>query len=289
MATKKNKKNNSKKTNYSKKKVLKEYKKINKKEVLDKEIKNIRKDNINLEFNNKNKVEEINIPSNIHEKIQSFISILFTIIVFILLIFLVIVIYNNYLKPKEKINKEELCEEYIKKDYNINKERINNYIIDNRYILYNLDKFDKNNITSKDVMNFSKFIIWNSETDYEMCDEEEKCLVTKKEMNLNDLKSNLEKFIDKDKMYLDFNVEQDKDIYLYENGNNVVLTFNEFDYQTLKHEIVDILIDEDNITIYFALSEKIPNSDYYKYVGNKKVLLKYVDKKFILEKIEKNK
>ena len=273
-----NKKKNSK--NKSKNK------KTNKKEVLDKELRNLRQESVNLEFKN-NKKEEVVIVDNIHEKIQSFISILFTIIVFILLIFLIIVIYNNYLKPKN-INKEEVCKEFIKKDYNIDKESINNYIKDNRYILYNLDSFDKNNITSIDILEFTKYIIWNSEIDYQLCDEDERCLVTKKEMDYDELIDKLKIFIDKDKINLDYTKQDNQDIYLYQQDNKVILTFNEFNYETLKHEIVDILIDENYITIYFALSKNISNSDYYNYVGSKKVLLKYENNKFILEKIENN-
>ena len=281
MAKKKNKKNNSKK------KVLNEYNQINKQKTINKTINNIRQDNVNDELKNAKKDnDEVIIPNNIHEKIQTYISILFTIIIFLLLLFLIMVIYNNYLKPTKEINKEEVCQEYIKKDYNIQKEDIVDYIKENRGILYNLDKFDIDNLTNKDLIEIAKYIIWSTSEDYQLCDDEENCLVTKKEMDYDILIEQLETFLQKDNLDLDLsNIEQDKDIYLYQRDNMVVLTFNEFEYETLKHEIVDILIDEDNITVYFALSKKIPNSDYYDYVGSKKMLLKYDNDKLILQKI----
>ena len=277
MAKKKTNKNTSKK-----KKVLNQNK-----EVFDKTIKIIREDDVKLELRkDKNNKEKVIVSSNIHEKIQSFISILFTIIVFILLIFLIIVIYNNYLKPKNKINKMEVCKEYIKKDYNISKESIENYIKNNRHIIYNLNKYNVNEITNEDILEIAKYIIWNDSSDYIICDEDDKCLITKKEIKYQDLINILKNIVSKDYIYLDFSLEQNKDIYLYQKDDKVILTFNEFEYETLKHDLIDIIIDEDNITIYFGLSKK--NSNYYNYVGSKKVILKYDNKKFILQNIETN-
>ena len=247
MAKKKTNKNTSKK-----KKVLNQNK-----EVFDKTIKIIREDDVKLELRkDKNNKEKVIVSNNIHEKIQSFISILFTIIVFILLIFLIIVIYNNYLKPKNKINKNEVCKEYIKKDYKIDKESIENYIKNNRHIIYNLNKYNVNEITDEDILEIAKYIIWNDSSDYIMCDEDEKCLVTKKEIYYQDLINILKNIVNKENIYLDFSLEQNKDIYLYQKDNKVILTFNEFEYETLKHDLIDIIIDEDNITIYFGLSKK---------------------------------
>ena len=277
MAKKKTNKNTSKK-----KKVVNQNK-----EVFDKTIKKIREDDVKVELRKgKNNKEKVIVSNNIHEKIQSFISILFTIIVFILLIFLIIVIYNNYLKPKDKINKNEVCKEYIKKDYKIDKESIKNYIKDNRHIIYNLNKYNIDQITDEDILEIAKYIIWNDSSDYIMCDEDEKCLVTKKEIYYQDLINILKNVVNKENIYLDFSLEQNKDIYLYQKDNKVILTFNEFEYETLRHDLIDIIIDEDNITIYFGLSKK--NNNYYNFVGSKKVILKYDNKKFILQNIETN-
>lgn len=261
-----------------------------KKQIPDKLLKEIRNEIVNKEFEmgKSDSVPEFKTEINIHEKIQSFISILFTIIVFILLLFLIMVIYNNYLKPKKEIDVEEVCKDYIKKDYNIKEESILNYIKEKRSILYNLDNFDREHLTNENLLTISKFIIWDSSSDYELCDEEEICLVTKKEIAYEELMEQIKEFLKKENLTLDLTIEQNDKIRLYQRDDKVVLTFSEFEFESLKHEMVDILVEEDMITVYFALSEKIPNTNYYNYVGSKKMILRYQDNQFVLSKMETN-
>lgn len=245
------------------------------------------------ESNKEEKVEIVinNQKNDFHEKLQSFISILFTIIIFVLLIFLIFVIYNNYLKPKMKIDKEEVCKEYIKKDYNINKEKVLDYIKNKRHILYNIESFDRENIRNEDILNMAKFIIWNSEGEYIRCDEQddEKCLVTKKEMYYSNIVSELDNFLQIDDLSINIPEDLNDKIRMYEKDGKIVLTFSEFAYETLKHDVVNIIVDEDTINVYYALSERIPNTDYYNYVGSKIITLKYLNKdEFYLEKVETN-
>ena len=278
---------------HAKKNNLREPKKENKsiKNInLDKKLKTIRTDAVNTEFNKgkQEPVEDIKENKNIgiYEKIQTFISFLFTIIIFILLLFLVFIIYNNYFKPKNEVNKEEVCQEYIKKDYHISKDSVLDYIKNKRSIFYNLDLFDKNNITNDNILTIAKFIIWDSSDEYIRCDGEDNCLTTKKEMNYDELVNEISKFLDKDDINFVVPENQDNNIRFYQKDDKIVLTFSEFEFETLKHEVVDIIIDENNITIYFALSKRIPNSDYYDYVGSKKILLKYIHNDYVLENIE---
>ena len=276
----------------------------NKKKSNIKSVKNKKKinnfDNTpNKKNNNKDLIKNNNISKELiveekksvfHENLQSFVSILFTVVIFVLLIFLIFVIYNNYLKPKENINKQELCDEYIKKDYHINKEKVLDFIKNNRHILYNIDSFNRDNFTNNDLLNISKFIIWNKEGEYIPCNGEDKCLVTKKEMNRDDVLFELSNLLQVDDLYLNILEDFNDKIRLYENNDNIVLTFSEFTYETLKHDVIDIVIDENTIKVYCALSERISNSDYYNYVGSKKIVLKYLNQnKFYLETIETNK
>ena len=73
---------------------------------------------------------------------------------------------------------------------------------------------------------------------------------------------------------------------LYIDNDKVVLTFSEFEYQTLTHNIVDIDIKEDKVNVTFALEELVPNTNIYKYVGYKTLELKYHDKNFSIENIK---
>ena len=190
-----------------------------------------------------------------------------------------------------KINKKEVCEEYIKKDYKINKENVLTFIRNNRHIIYNINSFDRDNIHNEDILNMAKFIIWNNEGEYIRCSEEdnEKCLVTKKEMYYSNIMSDLDNFLQMDDLSLTIPDDFDDKIRLYEQDGKLVLTFSEFAYETYKHDVVDIIVDEDVINIYYALSERIPNSDYYNYVGNKIITLKYLNKDtFYLEKVVTN-
>ena len=286
---------NKKKSNVVKKgttkKVLNEFDDTKKKTIK----KTASKKNTSTKKNNNKqvKVEPVVVEkqNNFHEKLQSFVSILFTIVIFVLLIFLIFVIYNNYLKPKMKINKEEVCEEYIKKDYKINKDNVLNFIKNNRHIIYNINSFDRDNIRNEDILNIAKFIIWNTEGEYIRCDEndDERCLVTKKEMYYSNIMSDIDDFLQFDDLSLTIPEDLDDKIRLYEQDQKLVLTFSEFQYETYKHDVVDIIIDEDIINIYYALSERIPSTDYYNYVGSKIVTLKYLNKdSFYLDKIKTN-
>lgn len=295
MANKNNKrKNSSNKKKVHEKKVL-DGVDINKKNSknFDQIIKDIRNDDIKLEFEKgkkqKNIIEEKKVNENINEKIQSFISILFTIIIFILLVFIIFVIYNNYIKKDDKINTSEVCKDYIKKDYNIKENDILDYIKENRNIIYNISNFNIDNTTNDDLLSFSKFIIWNSDSEYLYCEESEiNCLDTKKEMTYDELINNLSNYFDIEKINIIFpTIFDDKDtIRIYKEDDNVILTFKKMEYTTLKHDIVDVRIDEDNIDIIFALSKKIDN--IYSYTGSKKLSLKFNNDNFKINKIVTN-
>ena len=251
-------------------------------------IKDIRNDEIQIQFE-KGKTEEhgsIKNEDNINEKIQSFISILFTIIVFILLILIIFIIYDKYIK-KDNINYQEICKDYIKKDYNISEDDILNYIKNNRNIIYNIDKFDKNKIDNNDILNFIKYIIWDSNVEYGYCEiDEENCLDTKKEITIDELEKKLNEYItiNFNKIIWPTTFTDDDTIRLYLKEDKIILTFKRMEFETLKHDIVDIQIDENKIEVIYALSGKINNT--YSYIGYKKLNLDYLNEKFIIEKIE---
>ena len=276
--------------NYDNNLEINNQKTIEKNQIPDKLLKEIRNEIINTEFQKgkSDSVSEIKTEINIHERIQSFISILFTIIIFILLLFLILVIYNNYLKPEKEIDVEEVCKDYIKKDYNIKEESILNYIKEKRNIIYNLEHFDRDHLTNETLLTISKFIIWGNSSEYELCHEEENCLITKKEIAYEELMQEIKGFLQIENITFDLTMEQNDKIRLYQRDDKVVLTFSEFEFESLKHEVVDILVEEDIITVYFALSEKIPNTDYYHYVGSKKMILRYQENQYVLSKIETN-
>jgi len=223
---------------------------------------------------------------NINDSIQSAVSILFTIVIIILVIFLVFVLYNNFIKKEKEINILEVCNDYIKKDYHINEEDIKQYLIDNRHIIYNINDFDLNNIQNKDINDFIKYIIWNDESEYIVCDEVVECLDTKKEMNKDFLISELNKYLNKDIVSFSFpNIKEDDKTRLYIQDDKVILTFKNMEYETYKHDIVDIRVDEKNIYVIYALSKKI-NDNEYSYVGNKKVELIMENDNFMIKKIK---
>ena len=225
----------------------------------------------------KKKNKKIVKKETTNDKIQSVVSILFTVIIIILLIILVFVLYNRYFKKQDKINVEEVCSDYIKKDYNISEESIINYIKDNRHIIYNIDLYDSNNIEHDIINLFSKYIIWNSDSEYQECLNEEYCLDTKKEMEFNDLTNELLKYFNLDYLNVtfDYNFTDSDTTRLYIKENKVILTFKNMQYETLKHDIIDINIDSNKVNIIFALSKKIDNN--YIYIGSKRISLEYND------------
>ena len=251
-----------------------------------------------INLNKKNKLEKSNYDTNmknnyisnnnINDKIQSIVSILFTIVIFILILFLIFVIYNKFLKKKEEINKSEICKEYIKKDYNIKQDDINNYIRDNRYILYNINEFDNSNISKDTINEFSRYIIWNSDSEYSICNEYDYCLDTKKEMDYNTLKEKLLYYFNLESLNLIFdysNFNENDVTRLFIESDKVILTFKGMEYITLKHDIVDTRIDEDRIYIIFSLSKKI-NDNIFSYTGYKNLELQYKDNNFIIKSIK---
>lgn len=257
----------------------------------------VNKDDLNKTEIKKNlnfKIEKIEEKSkiNLNEHIQTVISILFTIIIFIALILLIMVLYNNYFKKEEKIECDELevCKSYIKKDYGIKEEEVSNFIKNLRGIIYNIDNFDNKIVENTDLLNFATYFIWGSEGEYLICDHntDSNCLVSKKEMEFPELKGYFQKYLDIKDVKIDFNSnfqEEDK-TRIYQLDNKVIVSFKEFEYETLKHDIVDIRIDEDKVSIIFALSKRISGSDFYSYTGYKNLELKYNDKRFIIDNIE---
>ena len=262
----------------------------NKEEVKDfnKVIEDIRQDVRDEEFKKgkQEQVEEVK-KADINDQIQSAVSILFTIVIFALILVLIFVLYNNFLKKDEETPKEEVCSEYIKKDYDINIDDVREFIIDNRYIIYNINEFDNTKIDTNTINNFSKFIIWNSDSEYSECVDNEYCLDTKKEIDYNTLKNELLKFFDLNSLNLvfDYNFTDDDTTRLFLNNDKVILTFKNMEYETFKHDIVDIRVDEDNIYIIFALSKRF-NESNFSYVGSKKLNLLYKDNKFVIKSIE---
>ncbi len=226
--------------------------------------------------------------ANIYDQIQSFVSILFTIIIFLAIILLIFILYNNYFKKKD-INLDKVCSDYIEKDYGITKEMVENFVKNGRAIIYNYDKFSKKNLTNDDLIKFASFFIWSQDVEYSVCDDsDEKCLVSKMEMDINTLNANFKNYLDIDDINIKYNTEYNEDdkTRLYKEGNKVVLTFSEFEYQTLTHNIVDIDIKEDKVYVTFALEELVPNTNIYKYAGYKTLELKYHDNNFSIENIK---
>ena len=260
-----------------------------------------KEDTTNLEKKSENNIlkndakkqeKEGNLKINLNENIQSITSILFTIIIFIALILLIFVLYNNYIKKEKEVvcKKEEVCTEYIKKDYKIKEESIKNYLFKIRGVIYNINDFNIKKITNANYLDFATYFIWNTESDYLICDNtvDNNCLITKKEITKNELNNYFKEYLNLNEIKITFNKEftnEDK-IRIYENDDKVILTFSEFEYETLKHDIVDIRIDEDKIYVIFALSKKIDASENYMYVGYKNLELKYQNKTFIIQNIK---
>ncbi len=258
---------------------------VEKKELSQEETKetnaNNEEDKVKSDLNNSSK--------NINEQIQSFVSILFTIIIFVALVLLIIILYNNYFKKKEEINYEEVCADYIEKDYGITEEMITNFVRNGRAIIYNYNNFDKSKLTNEDLIKFASYLIWSEDLEYEVCDPNDKrCLVSKKEMDLNTLQANLRNYLDIKNLKIEYPTEYSDDdkTRLYEDGDKVILTFSEFEYQTLRHNIVATSIKEDKVIVTFALEKLIDDTNIYSYVGYKTLELKYHDKNFSIEKIE---
>ncbi len=281
------KKNKGKKS----KKVLDGINLSSKNKNFDSMIKDIRKDVIEDELKKGKEIENQSYieSRSIHDQIQSIISILFTIIVFILILVLIFVLYNNYLKKdlKKEIDVIEVCKDYINKDYGIKEDDVLTFIYNERSIIYNILKFDSDSITNKDLIEFSKYIIWNSDSEYTECIDDEYCLDTKKEMDIETLYSNLASYFDKEIKYLNISDFSDDLIRIYQKDDKVILTFKEMEYETLKHDLIKIDIKNNQIEVYFALSKRI--GELYNYIGYKKVNLKYNKKNFYITHIETNK
>ena len=247
----------------------------------------VKKEKIDLVKKNDNiKKDDETKNKTVNDIIQNTVSILFTIVIFILILVLIFVLYNKFLK-KEEINKEEVCSEYIKKDINIKEEDIINYIIGNRYIIYNINEFDSSKIDSKTINEFAKYIIWNSDSEYSVCQDNDYCLDTKKEIDYDSLKEQLEYFFNLNSFNFVFNYEfKDDDVTrLFVSNNKVILTFKNMEYETFKHEIVDTRIDENNIYIIFALAKRVEN-DVYSYSGYKKLHMVLENNNIIIKDIK---
>ena len=269
--------------------MAKKKKKKIKKEVKGKNIKNIKNAPILEPSLEKKKAKSLKVEKNndVSSKIQNFISILFTIVIFLALILLLFVLYNNYLKPK-KYDKEKICASYIKEDIKINTDEITNYIKDIRAIIYNLDNLSSNH-SEEEIKYLITYFIWGSSDEYLLCEGEENCLITKKEIEKEKVNKFLGEYFNLEKINFPFytnNFTDDDQIRLYEKDDKLVLTFSEFSYETFKHEIIDISSDSSLIKVIFALSEKIENSEDYRFVGTKTITLKYVSKNLILNEIK---
>jgi len=241
--------------------------------------------NNNLNNNNSDKSNKINVD----EKIQSFISILFSVIIFIALILLILVLYNQFFKEEEEINKQELCQEFMPKDYGITNSEIKNYLLNLRGVIYNINNFDIKNYQNENLLELATYFIWSVEGEYLTCNKEidSHCLVSYKEMEFSDLKKKFKTYFNLPDLTLTYKdiYTSDDDIRLYQINDKIILTFNEFMYQTLRHDFVDIQIQEDEIKVIFALSSQIAENEY-SYKGYKNIYLKYQNKKFVIEKIE---
>ena len=243
------------------------------------------KENLNTDLSkNKNKT--------VNDHIQSFVSILFTIIIFIALILLIFVLYNNYLKEDKNLECDTatVCQDYIKKDYGLKEEDVLNFIKDSRSFLYNIYQINTKNLTNDDLIQFATYYIWGLEGDYILCEEEEEnCLVSKKEISFSNLKTAFKKYLNIDNLNITFNsnFQENDRVRLFLRDDTVVLTFSEFSYQTLKHDVVDVRIDSDEVTVIFALSKRFDETNY-SYTGSKKMILKYVDNRFVIQEITTN-
>lgn len=231
---------------------------------------------------------------NINNYVQNIVSILLTIIIFIAFIMIILVLYNNYFKKETKDNNKcdvkEVCSMYIKEDYKITSDDVKNFLYEIRGVIYNIDSFDNNNILNEDYLNFALYFIWNNNSEYLLCSddlEDSNCLITKKEVSKNDLNSYFLKYLNISNPIITFdnNFSLNDEIRLYEYNEKIVLSFDEFEYTSFKHDIVDITIDSSLINVIFVLSKKLDN-DNYSYVGYKKVKLEYLNNNFIIKKIE---
>ena len=306
---KKDETKSEKKTANKKSKTVKEPKTIKeKKEVTSKtetknnKTKTVKKDDKNTENKSKKNDDLLKKKTNsknnsiknkvttveLNEKIQSIVSILFTVVIFIALFFLIFVLYNNYLKPKDK-NLDKICKDYLPKDYNINHEMIDNFIKNARSVIYNFDDFELKNITDDEIRSFATYLIWGKAEEYVVCDDSDpKCLTTHMEMPYSELKKLFKNYLDIDDVKINFqnNYNDDDEIRLYQEGDKVVLSFSEFVYQSYIHNLVYEDIKEDKVTLVFALLNTIDDTTNYKYIGYKTITLKYKNKNFIIENIK---
>ena len=116
----------------------------------------------------KNDIKEEKTEKNIHDKIQSFISILFTIIVFALIAILIIILYNNYLK-KDNSKVVDNCLKY--EEHPVDSEKVIKFINNTRNIIYNITSYDSDDFHNEELTEISKFIIWGSDSEYLECND----------------------------------------------------------------------------------------------------------------------
>ena len=57
------------------------------------------------------------------------------------------------------------------------------------------------------------------------------------------------------------------------------------EYETFKHDIVDIRVEEDNIYIIFALSRRIDDNNF-SYIGSKRLNIIVKENKYIIKNIQ---
>lgn len=232
-----------------------------------------------------------NSSNNLNEQIQSFVSILFTVVIFIALVLLIIILYNNYFKKEKEIDYNKVCSDFIEKDYGITRDMITNFVRNGRAIIYNYDNFEKSKLTNDDLIKFASYFIWSEDLEYEECsDDDSRCLVSKMEMDINTLKDQFKNYLDIKDVKIEYPTEfsDDDKTRLYQDGDKVVLTFSEFEYQSLRHNIVATNIKEDKVIVTFALEKLVDDTNIYSYVGYKTVELKYHDKNFSIESIKTN-
>ncbi len=258
-------------------------------EMVKEPIKKKKTTSSNKTKNNKEKAKVLEVPNNqksLNDTIQSFTSILFTIVIFVALLLIIFVIYNNYLK-KDELNLKEVCSDFIEKDYGITSEMINNYIINSRVMLYNVENYDVKELDNNKIIELATYLIWGSSDEYQLCEEDEEyCLTSKISMPYSTLKTYFKNYLNVSDF--DLVIEQeylDTDtIRLYRDNDNIVLTFGEFEFESLRHNLAYTNIKGDKVTLVFALEKK--TNDNYNYVASKEVNLKLIGKNLVLENIK---
>ncbi len=255
----------------------------------DYQIESLEEDEINSDNNLDLKMEDTKLDeqtNDINDKILSVISIFFTIIIFIGLLLVIFVIYNNYFKSSTKCNVESVCKDYIRNP-EIKDDDITKFIKAERSIIYNIESFDINKLTDDDYLQLALYFIWGSNLEYLKCDNDERCLTTKIEMPLSDLETKFKTYLNIKNIPVNLNdVSINNNIKIYQNDDKVILTFDEFKYQSLRHNIISINVTNNKISVLFALEKLIENTNIYTYAGYKKLELEYKNDNFYITKIE---